>query len=277
MAPRRCLKPLGAIRAQPQTPVHKECPTRYQTRGTTLSLPDPKRGQKLTWRQRIERRGLKPKFALKYEYRDSEGIVRFEKQRFNLVDDEGEIVDKAFTVAHRPNAEKQPYIWKTGVGPYGSLFYRMPEMLKAARRGDEVWWTEGEKDADNAARAWGIPAFCHYQGNACANESQLNRLVEARRVNIVMDRDRMGAYIGWYHYHKLVDEYWFNPTDVRLWVPNIYRNKADLTDHIEAGKALEDLELISVYDIEDIAEEIAEQRANAKSNPGWGSEGGTYK
>lgn len=242
-----------------------------------MSLPDPKRGRKLTWRARIERRGLKPRFALKYEYRDAKGIVRFEKQRFDLVDAEGTVVDKAFTVAHRPNAEKSPYIWKTGVGPYSSLLYRYPELRRAIKVGDEVWWTEGEKDADNAAKAWGITTFTHYQGNACANDSQLHRLVEASYVNIVIDRDRMGAYIGWYHYWKLVDDLFFEPADIQLWTAGIRKNKADLSDHIEAGLGLDDLEAVDINEIGPIAEEVAEQRANAKSNPGWGSEGSEYK
>lgn len=243
-----------------------------------MSLPQQGAGKKLTWRQRIERRGLKPVYALKYEYRDARGIVRFEKQRFNLVDAEGQIVDKAFMVAHRPNAEASPYIWKTGVGPYSGLLYRYPELRKAMKREEEVWWTEGEKDADNAAKAWGIPTFTHYQGNACANDAQLNRLSQARRVNIIVDRDRMGAYIGWYHYHKLVDECWFKPEDVRLWTVGIRKNKADLSDHIDAGLGREDLEPLALEWITDIAEDIAEQRANAKEHhPGWGSEGGEYK
>ena len=79
-----------------------------------------------------------------YDYRDENGIVQFQKRRF-----EPETGAKTFRVFHTENGA-----WKTGIDPKEGartrrLLYHLPDVVKA----NLVFLCEGEKDCDNLMSA----------------------------------------------------------------------------------------------------------------------------
>jgi hypothetical protein len=92
-----------------------------------------------------------------------------------------------------------------------------------------VWVTEGEKDADNAARQ-GIAATTN-PGGAAAFPAELADQLTGRRIAIIIDRDRAGYTRG----RQLHDLLGGHAADLQILAPAPTHHKADLTDHIEAG------------------------------------------
>lgn len=232
-----------------------------------------------SWRARFNERGLTPVYDTKYEYKNHRGVVCFEKQRFRLVDADGNSVDKTFTVAHKPDPAGSPYLWKTGVGPYTSLLYRLPRLVRELRRGAAgvVWWCEGEKDADSAVLSSGgdAAAFSHYQGNACANDRQLAWFEGwPGRVHIVMDNDGIGGYIAYQHAIGLVGV-GLSSAQIKFWVPKVRVKKADLSDHIAAGYGLEELRRVRIKDVRKVAEANAPEPGSGGKRHGSG--GNSYE
>lgn len=96
-------------------------------------------------------------------------------------------------------------MWENGIGDRGhGLMYNLPQVESVALDGGEIWWTEGERDADAMGEV-GCVATTHYQGSAGAHEHQAKVLEGASCVNIVMDNDNVGVQIAWYHARLLRD------------------------------------------------------------------------
>ena len=117
--------------------------------------------------------------------------------------------------------------WKKPDG-FVPVLYRARQ-LAAADRDRWVWLTEGEKDADTAARQ-GLIATTNPQG-AGAFAPELAAELAGRRVAIVVDRDRAGYQRGLALSALLAD----HATQIQVLLPATTENKADLTDHITAG------------------------------------------
>lgn len=88
--------------------------------------------------------------------------------------------------------------WKKGLNGQPPVLYRLPEVIAAVERGEEVWITEGEKDAD-AARECGVTATTN-PGGAGKWSSELSDYLIGARANVVWDQDDAGAK----HAHKVV-------------------------------------------------------------------------
>ncbi|MBF6064693.1 hypothetical protein IU500_24660 [Nocardia terpenica] len=125
----------------------------------------------------------------------------------------------------------------TGTWPLGAfepVLYRLPEVAAAIGAGRTVWVCEGEKDADRAV-GLGLAATCNALGAGSFTPAHAQHLTGARRVVIVADRDRAG-----YAHARTVR---------KLAVPLVQqvvvvqaRDGNDLSDHLDAGHNLEDLE-----------------------------------
>jgi hypothetical protein len=118
--------------------------------------------------------------------------------------------------------------WKKPQG-FTPVLYRARQ-LAAAHLDSWVWLTEGEKDADTAA-GQGLTATTNPQG-AGAFAPELAAELAGRRVAIVVDRDHAGYQRG-ITLHALLTGY---ATQTQLLLPAVTGHKADLTDHITAGR-----------------------------------------
>lgn len=120
--------------------------------------------------------------------------------------------------------------------------YRAGSVVDAIAAGKPVWLLEGEKDVDNAV-AIGLVATTNAQGSGSFPES-LAAMFAGGEVHVVMDNDVAGYKRG-VHLHELLTPI---ASDVRLWLPAVDVDKADLTDHLEAGHGVKDLVPLSVDD-----------------------------
>lgn len=120
------------------------------------------------------------------------------------------------------------------------VLYRHPEVLQAIATGQSVWIVEGEKDADSAA-AIGVVATTNAQGSG-SFPRELADLFAGATVNVIADRDSAG-YKRAAQLHGMLGEV---GATVTLYRPAVNVDKADLTDHLEAGLGVEDLEEITV-------------------------------
>lgn len=149
-------------------------------------------------------KGLSPRRTHTFTYQDVIGRDVVRKQRFALmsVRDGSWAGDKTYLVSHRsiPSLLLDAQAWDPGVGEWAQgLMYHLPTVLRTVGDGGEVWWCEGERDADAIADYWDVVATSHYQGSAGAREDQAKVLVGARCINIVMDNDDVGCQIAWHH------------------------------------------------------------------------------
>ena len=142
--------------------------------------------------EELKRRGLWPTAAPKqhrsrrkivatYDYRDENGVLRFQKVRFE---------PKNFS-QRRPDPDNDgKWIWDlNGVKP---LPYRLPELL-AASPDATVFIAEGEKDVD-ALRGIGAVASCNSDGAGRGGKwpIAISRWFAGRDVVIIPDNDDVG-------------------------------------------------------------------------------------
>lgn len=117
--------------------------------------------------------------------------------------------------------------WEKPEG-FTPVLYRARELARTAH--DEwVWLTEGEKDAENAARQ-GVASTTNPSG-AGAFPDELAAQLSGRRVAIVIDRDDAGYNRG-LQLHEMLAGY---ATHTQILAPAPTHHKADLTDHIDHG------------------------------------------
>jgi hypothetical protein len=98
-------------------------------------------------------------FVCAYDYTDLYDRVLFQKVRYRTVDGRG----KSFAY-RRPNGQGR---WISAKPDDADQYiYRLPQVFEAVLRGDDVWWTEGEKDADSLAEHpnAGVVATSHHGG-----------------------------------------------------------------------------------------------------------------
>lgn len=117
--------------------------------------------------------------------------------------------------------------WEKPEG-FTPVLYRARELARTAAS-EWVWLTEGEKDAENAARQ-GVAATTNPSG-AGAFLDELAAQLSGRRVALVVDRDAAGYNRG-LQLHEMLAAY---ATQIQILAPAPAHHKADLTDHIDDG------------------------------------------
>ena len=148
----------------------------------------------------------------RYTYRDIWGHEQFRKIRYRhdpCFCGKG----KSFEYAWCPDPEEA---WDSlrYKPPWADAYlYRLDEWWLDYRTGriSEVWWAEGEKDADALARVH-LPATSHHQGagNASAQQAAWFAKIgkgkgKGRRVVLVADLDDAGAYCAATRNNLLID------------------------------------------------------------------------
>lgn len=120
------------------------------------------------------------------------------------------------------------WVWQAPEG-FTPVLYRARE-LAAARTDQWVWLTEGEKDAETATRM-GEVATTNANGSAGFPATLLAPLA-GRKVAIVADRDAAG-YTRAATLHAQLTEL---GAQTVILLPDVDASKADLTDHVNAGR-----------------------------------------
>lgn len=199
------------------------------------------------WASRWLQQGYRPVQSAQYTYQDSNGLDVVRKTRFSLMQtkDGKDSGVKTFVVQHRTlqscilKADK----WEPGIGKEGweeGLLYRRQELEAGKASGAYVYLCEGEKDADTVAK-WGWCSTSHYQGAAGMRPDQAEVLLGASRIRIIADRDLTGYQLAWHHLNLLVRA-GYDLDRIRVVLPRVKEQKADITDHANAGFGPDDVD-----------------------------------
>jgi hypothetical protein len=188
---------------------------------------------KLAWRDLFDQprkvRDTAPRrVAVEYRYTDERGEVLFVKVRYE---------PKGFT-QKRPDGRGG---WIPNLGDVPRVLYRLGEVLAAIEAGHTVYLVEGEKDADRLA-VLGRVATCNFDG--AAKEGQRTKwrreygdTLRGADVVIIADRDDAGMA----HARAAAADLSGKAKSVVIMLPAVDRERADISDHLDAGLTVEQL------------------------------------
>jgi hypothetical protein len=130
--------------------------------------------------------------------------------------------------------------WKSGKGVVekyqpewaSKVIYNLPVVLDALRAGEDVWFTEGERDADTLMSVARVAATTTHQGIERITPEQAAWFVQRdSTINVLMDNDDPGRFGGWSRYVALTQA-GVDRSRVRLWLPA--KGLKDVTDAVAA-------------------------------------------
>jgi hypothetical protein len=174
--------------------------------------------------------GQWPKVA-EYVYVSAEGEVLYRVDRHQAPEG-GRKTFRAFTPRRAGG-------WiARGPGDEGRVLYRLPEVLAAAARGDQVFLVEGEKDADTGA-GLGVVATTAAFGASSKWLPQYTEALVGARVTVVADRDAKGT--GYKRAAAVCEA--LTARGIAVEVVEAVEGK-DLTDHVQSGHQLSELVVI---------------------------------
>ena len=163
-----------------------------------------------------------------YRYTDERGELLFVKVRYE---------PKGFT-QKRPDGSGG---WIRNLGSTPRVLYRLSEVLAAIPEGKTVFLVEGEKDADRLA-GLGLAATCNFDG--AAKEGQRTKwrpeygdALRDADVVIIADRDAAGVA----HARAAAADLDGKAKSVTIVQAAVERERADVSDHLDAGHGLDEL------------------------------------
>ena len=177
-----------------------------------------------------EKKPRKLTLVASYDYRDEEGNLIFQKQR--LVDEEGK---KTF-VQRRVDPETGE--WVKNLDGVDKVLYNLPRVKSARENKETVWVVEGEKDVDTLSQLK-IPATTMPGGAGKWLDIHTAPLA-GMSVIVVADNDDAGKK----HATEVAQRLTEAGCTVSLRISRV-KAKADVSDHLDAGLTLEDLEEFS--------------------------------
>lgn len=127
--------------------------------------------------------------------------------------------------------------WLSALGDARRVLYLLPEVTVAVAGGEVVYFVEGEKDADRLA-ALGVVATTNPMGAGKWDDCYAELLEGAAEVRIVADRDKPGRD----HARKIAASLAAHGVPCSLWQSRTTGLKDDVSDHLDAGHSLDDLE-----------------------------------
>lgn len=176
----------------------------------------------------------KRKIVATYDYLDADGellhqTVRFEPKGFSQ--------RRPKPSGKRRNEVGDDWIWSfEGIEP---VLYRLPEVLRAVETGSAVYLCEGEKDADRLAGS-GLTATTNANGAEKWRESY-SEVLRGANVVILADNDTAGRK----HVERVARSLKGKAASVRvLQLPGL-PHKGDVSDYLDAGGAVEELERLA--------------------------------
>lgn len=162
-----------------------------------------------------------------YPYCDESGALLYEIRRI-------EPGDNGRRKTFRPYL---PGATRSGLGQVRRVLYRLPEIITAAAEGRTVYVVEGEKDVDRL-RALGHVATCNPGGAGPGKwRSEYSRHLTGAHVIVIADRDTPGQE----HARAVASSLTGHAASIRLTMPAVAQEGADLTDHLAAGHTIDDL------------------------------------
>jgi RecA-family ATPase len=190
----------------------------------------------------------RPRVVATYPYVDEHGVLLYEVRRIEPAPD-GSGRGKTFR-PYRPGARRP------GLGNVRRVLYRLPEVIQAAAAGGTVYVCEGEKDADALAKR-GLVATCNVGGAGRGKwKPEYSQHLAGAHVIVVADRDTPGIE----HARAVADALTGHAASVRIMLPAVDREHADLSDHLEAG-----------YDVDELVPLGDEPPASAGGTPDEGA------
>lgn len=178
-----------------------------------------------------------------YDYRDLEGKLVFQKQRF--VDQFGKKTFKQ----RRPDPRNGEWVYTLeGVE---KILYRLPQVAIAKANNEVVWLVEGEKDADTVA-SLGMCGTTMPGGAGKWLDIHTDALAGAT-VFIVADNDEVGRE----HAKNVKTKLEQAGCTVSLFIPP--QGFKDVTEMVEKGQTLNDLADFSDIPVNDLPSEVVEE------------------
>lgn len=194
---------------------HAGCETKDVLDAISLGFPD------LLLVRRESSKGQEPE-AL-YSYTDELGNEIWQQVRFP---------GKKFKRRHQDpdddKADEDGWVWNTN--DCRKVPYRLPEVIAAVAAGEMVYVCEGEKDAESM-RAVGKVATT--SGGTGTWRAEFNEFFSGAKVVVIQDKDEPGRNHAEFVRSNL------EGVGARVWVVQARVGK-DATDHLEAGKPVED-------------------------------------
>lgn len=200
-----------------------------------LSAPYRSDGPKVYDCPCCAKRGFPKNIERDYIFRDPDGREVFKKRRFKLDPEFHNGRTKTFRYMYIPDPLHRPYCYTFAKPPGADQWlYRYGSW----ERGEPVFWTEGEKDADNVA-ALGVAATSHHQaaGNATAEQAMSVARSGVSEIVLIGDRDAPGYFDLLRRATLLRDAGVRSPVYIGV-PPEPYK---DVSDLLEAGGSLDDL------------------------------------
>lgn len=171
-----------------------------------------------------------------YDYVDERGELLYQVLRFGTGD------GKDFR-QRRPDGRGG---WTYRTKGVRRVLYRLPEVLAAVRDGRTVYFVEGEKDADAIAAA-GAVATSITNGSKGRWSEEYTAALTGAHVVIVADNDAPGLA----HARRVRGYLDGRAASVRIVRAAVDREKADASDHLNAGHGLDDFVPLDESDLAD--------------------------
>lgn len=154
-------------------------------------------------------------------------------------------------ILRRPDGSKNVWqdhwngvIWVNGAGTVGKVPYRLPELKKQIQQGGTIYIVEGEKDVETA-HEHGLVATCNPGGAGKWTDEMSEFLKGAAAVIIIPDNDDPGLN----HANEVAESLKRSGIenvmilDLRTLMPDL-PPKGDVTDYVERGGKVEDLQRV---------------------------------
>jgi hypothetical protein len=162
-----------------------------------------------------------------YDYRDEAGALLFQVCRR---------ADKDGFPQRRPDGAGG-WIW--GLGDVRRVLFRLPELI-ATPLDQTVYIVEGEKDATNLNKAFGVPTTCNIGGTGMGWRAEYNRDFAGRNVVILPDNDDSGRA----HAANVVRNLAPLAAQIRVLHLQGLPPSGDISDWLDAGGSQSDLETL---------------------------------
>lgn len=180
----------------------------------------------------------KLKLVKTYDYLDAEGNLLFQKLRY--IDESGKKTFKQ----RKPSDDGQ---WVYSLGDIPKVLYNLPAVLRARSMGAPIWVVEGEKDVDTLTDM-GIVATTMPGGAGKWLDIHTEALSGAT-VEIIADNDEVGLKHAKDVFSKLNNA----GCNAAVWV---CPNHKDITDHLDAGLPLDELNELPQQENPDVEGEL---------------------
>jgi hypothetical protein len=157
---------------------------------------------------------------------------------YDYTDEQGNLLFQVFRAANKEFRQRRPDPksktgWRWNIDGVRRVLYRLPHVTAALAQGATVWIAEGEKDV-HTLESLGLVATCNPMGAGKWREEYAEPFTEGADVVIAADKDTPGQS------HARIVAASLTARGVRVRVVEARVGK-DVTDHITAGHALEEL------------------------------------